>query len=117
MTDIHDADDKSLRTGLQYARPNEDGVIAPFNVVTTPGDTGTDKSYVEEARSNVDNSNALDGKLQDDGSQDEALFDEETANQMSAYYGDDNRNKPGEGKGVTFADIDDGTDEFVGEVI
>jgi hypothetical protein len=116
MYSIYDEDDRSLKTGLQYAQPANDGTLAPFNVVTTPGDTGTDKSYVEEARSNVDNSNALDGKLQDDGSQDEALFDEEQANQLSAGYGE-NRNKPGEGKGVTFADIDDGTDEFVGEVI
>ncbi len=110
-------DDKALKMGLQYSHPNAHGEIGPFNVVGTAGDTGTDKSYVEEARSNVDNSNALDGALQDSGEQDEALYDEMQANQMSAGYGWP-VNKPGQHKGVVIADIDENPgDEIEGEVI
>ncbi|MDQ3099676.1 MAG: hypothetical protein M3Q44_08080 [bacterium] len=111
-------DDKALKMGLQYAQPNVDGEIAPFNIVTTAGDTLTDKSYVEEARDNVDNSNALDGRLQDSGEMDEALFDEEQIHIMSTSdYGHD-INKPGQGKGVTIVDIDDSAqDEIPGKVI
>lgn len=111
-------DDKGLRMGLEYAQPNKDGEIAPFNVVGSAGDTGTDRSYVAESRSNVDNSIALDGTLQDSGEQDEALFDEEQADQLSSGYGYP-INKPGQGKGVVIVDLDEeeAKEDFEDEVI